>query len=193
MDRAVEIFRHGLRRAAASFAAAAAIFTAGCTKQSLETTYSSQENRIDSFITSQLESNENYSILHNPGSNRLIISGGSGNALGRGGTVSFYYAGYVLSSASLSAANLFATNSEETADASGWQLSGDNQFDILTLNIDNEDIVEGLRYGLEGVRAGQECYILFSGKYGFGKKPLGTIPANAALAYHIWVESIANE
>ena len=62
MDRAFEIFRHGLKRAAASFAAAAAIFTAGCTKQSLETTYSSQENRIDSFITSQLESNENYML-----------------------------------------------------------------------------------------------------------------------------------
>ena len=93
----------------------------------------------------------------------------------------------------MSESNLFATNSEEVAETSKWQISGENQFEILTLNIGNDDLVDGLRYGLEGVRAGQECYILFSGEYGFGKKPLGTIPANAALAYHVWVESIANE
>jgi FKBP-type peptidyl-prolyl cis-trans isomerase len=55
------------------------------------------------------------------------------------------------------------------------------------------ELVDGLRRGLPGVKAGDECYILFSGKYGFGDRILGTIPANAALAYHIWVQSISNE
>ena len=35
--------------------------------------------------------------------------------------------------------------------------------------------------------------ILFSGKFGFGNKMIGIIPANSALAYKIWVISISNE
>ena len=64
--------------------------------------------------------------------------------------------------------------------------------DPVTLELDKADIVEGLRMGLFGVKKGQECYIIFSGKYGFGSKPIGTIPANSALLYHIWVENIEN-
>ena len=177
-----------------TFIAAALVFlTLSCTKEQRKSMLTKQETNIESFTRSILSKVDTAYVVQHRGVTRVVVVPGQGDSLETGGLVSFYYAGYVLSSASLSAANLFATNSEETADASGWQLSGDNQFDILTLNIDNEDIVEGLRYGLEGVRAGQECYILLSGKYGFGKKPLGTIPANAALAYHIWVESIANE
>ena len=177
-----------------TFIAAALVFlTLSCTKEQRKSMLTKQEANIESFTKSILSKVDTAYAVQHRGVTRVVVVPGQGDSLETGGLVSFYYAGYVLSSASLSAANLFATNSEETADASGWKLSGDNQFDILTLNIDNEDIVEGLRYGLEGVRAGQECYILFSGKYGFGKKPLGTIPANAALAYHIWVESIANE
>ena len=54
-------------------------------------------------------------------------------------------------------------------------------------------MVTGLRNGLVGVKGGEECYILFSGKYGFGNKQSGTIPANSALVYHVWVESLSNE
>ena len=64
--------------------------------------------------------------------------------------------------------------------------------EVKTLKLDDKDIVPGLRRGLAGVKEGQECFILFSGKYGFGKHELGTIPANAALVYHIKVESISN-
>ena len=63
----------------------------------------------------------------------------------------------------------------------------------VMLNLGEDELVEGLRNGLRGVRGGEECYILFSGKYGFGKKAFGTIPANSALAYHVWVESVSND
>lgn len=171
--------------------AAATIFAAayGCTKQSLETTYSSQENRIDSFITSQLEANETYSVVHNNGSNRLIISGGSGNELKQGGTVSFYYAGYIFSG-SISSSNLFATNSEAVASEAGWTVT-DPDYSIKTVRLSEDELLKGLYYGLEGVRAGEECMILFSGKYGYGNRHVGTIPANSALAYHIWVENVS--
>ena len=168
------------------------LLTLSCTKEQRKSMLTKQESNIESFTKSILSKVDTAYVVQHKGVTRVVVVPGQGDSL-ETGLVSFYYAGYVLSSASLSASNLFATNSEDVAASSKWELSGENQFDILTLNIDNEDIVEGLRYGLEGVRAGQECYILFSGKYGFGKKPLGTIPANAALAYHVWVESIANE
>jgi FKBP-type peptidyl-prolyl cis-trans isomerase len=47
--------------------------------------------------------------------------------------------------------------------------------------------------GLEGVKAGEECEIIFSGKYGFGNKAFGMIPAKSALLYKIWVVSISND
>ena len=176
-----------------TFIAAALVFlTLSCTKEQRKSMLTKQESNIESFTKSILSKVDTAYVVQHKGVTRVVVVPGQGDSL-ETGLVSFYYAGYVLSSASLSASNLFATNSEDVAASSKWELSGENQFDILTLNIDNEDIVEGLRHGLEGVRAGQECYILFSGKYGFGKKPLGTIPANAALAYHVWVESIANE
>ena len=175
-----------------AMAAVLMILSVSCTKEQRKSMLTKQESNIESFTKSILSKVDTAYVVQHKGVTRVVVVPGQGDSL-ETGLVSFYYAGYVLSSASLSASNLFATNSEDVAASSKWELSGENQFYILTLNIDNEDIVEGLRYGLEGVRAGQECYILFSGKYGFGKKPLGTIPANAALAYHVWVESIANE
>jgi len=41
-----------------------------------------------------------------------------------------------------------------------------------------------------GVQPQDECYILFTGKYGYGKNSLGTIPAKSALAYYILIEEI---
>ena len=114
------------------------------------------------------------------------------DTLHTGGTVSFYYAGYTLTSASVSSSNLFATNHKKTADAAGWQLSDTTAFHIRTLTLDDQ-LLEGLRRGLEGVRNQDECYILFSGKYGYGSKAQGTIPARSALVYHIWVNSISND
>ena len=52
--------------------------------------------------------------------------------------------------------------------------------------------MEGLRKGLLGVKAGEICYIVFSGKYGFGDEIIGSIPANSALIYQIWVESLTD-
>ena len=93
----------------------------------------------------------------------------------------------------ISTSNLFATNREAIAKAAGWTLSDKDAFKIETINLREQSIAEGLRNGLIGVKGGEECIILFSGKYGFGNNNLGTIPANSALAWHIWVESISNE
>ncbi len=105
------------------------------------------------------------------------------------GTVS---TGAVISgSGSSSGLSIFATNHYITSQFTGWGASADD-FDALTVSLSDNSLVEGLRKGLEGVRAGEVCDIAFSGKYGLGKRQLGTIPANSALLYRVWVESISN-
>lgn len=174
-------------------ATAACLLAISCTKQSLETTFSKQETQIESFIgkLKTTDGEGEVRVEYHNGSSRAVVAEGSGEELKDGGTVSFYYAGYSFSG-SLSSGNMFSTNHEKTASDAGWTLSGEADYEVLTITLGEEDLVEGLRNGLVGVRGGEECYILFSGKHGF-KKNLGTIPANSALLYHIWVESISND
>ncbi len=171
----------------------AVIAACSCTKKSDESTYATQETRIETFVSSQMSANDSASVVTNSGSTRLILVEGEGDTLEENGTVSFYYAGYVMTSTSISSSNLFATNREELAEELGWSLSSDDAFDILTVNLAETDLIDGLKNGLIGVQGGEECYILFSGQHGYGGKTLGTISANSALAYHIWVESISND
>lgn len=170
----------------------ALVMVFACSKEEVKLRYSRQEQNIESFVNSTLKSVDTAYVVYNKGVTRLVVAPGDGDSLSVNGTVSFHYAGYVLSGSSVSASNMFATNSEEVAKGSGWTLSDDSVFEVKTVKLSESGFIKGLKYGLEGVKAGQECYILFSGKYGFGKRELGTIPANSALVYRIWVESVSN-
>lgn len=163
-----------------------------CTKGSVELAYSSQESRIENFVNSQLKADGEAYVVNNGGATRLVLKDGKGESLKSGGTVSFHYAGYVMTGSSLSTGSMFATNVSDLASALNWTLSSE-QAKVLTVNLSETDLLEGLAKGLEGVRGGEECIILFSGKYGYGNRQSGTIPANSALAYHVWVESISND
>ena len=177
-----------MRKAAAYIAAI--LLSVSCSS-SLQNLYDKQEEQIDKFVTASKPERVEY----NNGSIRMVLNEGTGNELEKDGVVSFYYAGYVFTG-SVSASNLFATNRSETADASSWKPTSDEDSDafaIETLKLDEAGLIDGLRNGLEGVKGGEECYILFSGKYGYGKRAQGTIPAKSALVYHVWVESISNE
>ena len=192
--------------------AAVAAMTVSCKKSSLENTYESQEERIESFINGLTESDPDIEVVRNRGSYRIILSkagdgsedGGSGDGTGdgteaaaekleKGGLVSFYYAGYVFSGSAPSASGLFATNRMETAVESGWEVTSAD-YDIIELRLDDSSgLIEGLKNGLYGVSAGEICYIAFSGKYGFGDDIVGSIPANSALIYQIWVKDVENK
>lgn len=165
-----------------------AISTVSCMKNKLETTYNNQENRIDSYISGK---GDQYRVERNGGSNRLIIKEGEGEELATNGYVSFYYAGYVFNG-SVSSSNLFVTNHQATAEQSGWNLT-DADYGIYEINLGDARLVTGLKDGLLGVKAGEECEIIFSGKYGFGNENFGIIPANSALLYKIWVVGVAND
>lgn len=170
----------------------------GCTKQSIQATYDKQETNIASFVAAQTKNDTTATVTYKDGSVRIVLhdtlsrTGLRADSLTQGGTVSFYYAAYTLTGSSVSRSNLFSTNHKATADASGWKISDTTAFYIQTLTLD-DTLIPGLQKGLEGVRNQDECYILFSGKYGYGAHVQGTIPARSALVYHIWVSSISND
>lgn len=170
-----------------------------CSKQSLKTEWATQEDSIDSFIQSlSTEADPDnpdalyvHDVIYNGGSNRVILREGTGDGLANRGTVSFYYTGYVFEG-SIDAGNMFATNDQQTAQENGWETT-DASYEIKTVTLGPDDgLVPGLHKGLEGVKAGEICYILFSGQYGFGKRQVGTIPGNSALLYSISIESVTN-
>lgn len=172
--------------------AIAACMLCGCGKSTLETTYTSQAEKIQTYIDKQLSSNPEYRVAYNKGVARLVVKEGEGPELEPKGIVAFRYAGYNFTNSLISSSTLFATNDEETAKSNRWEVSDESLYDIAVIELGKDDIVEGLRLGLAGVRAGEECYVMFSGKYGFGKRQSGTIPANAAIAYHLNILEINN-
>lgn len=170
----------------------AAIALLSCSK-SLETQFNTQESNIDKLISSMTSNYPEMVTTVNNGSYRLTIVPGSGAQLLDNGTVSFHYAGYIFSGSSLpSESSLFATNKQSIMDTGKWNLT-ETDTTALTVNIAEDEIVTGLKNGLCGIQEGEECYIVFSGKYGFGRKTYGTIPANSALLYHIWAGKVDNK
>ena len=171
------------------------LLPAGCVKQQIDNYYANQESVIDNFVSK----NDHLRVVYSDGVVRMVVAEAgntvvSADSLSADGVVSFYYAGYTLQkSSSVSNSNLFATNNRIIAESAKWALSDSTSFDIKTVKLDESDLLEGLKRGLRGVRSGEECYILFTAKYGFGNHASGTIPAKSTLAYHIWVESISNE
>ena len=166
-----------------------ATFACSCVKEKLETTYNKQEASIDKYISSNLK--DDRTVTYNGGSSRLTLVQGEGEELRPGGRAGFYYAGYVFNG-NISSSSMFMTNHEATAKGANWNLT-DPDYEILEVDLEDGKLLEGVRNGLVGVKAGEECEILFCGKYGFGNTTFGIIPANSALAYKIWVVSVSNE
>ena len=177
---------------------AACLVPAACNKEAVQQVFDKQETNIAKFVESQLKADKTATVTYKDGAVRIVLhdtlkrEGLLADTLRTGGTVSFYYAGYTLSGTSVSSSNLFATNHKSTANSAGWRLSDTTAFNIMTITLDDR-LLDGLQRGLEGVRGQDECYILFSGKYAYGSHAQGTIPARAALVYHVWVNSISND
>ena len=164
-----------------------AVSAISCTKSKLETTYNNQENQIDSYISGKTDCR----VVRNGGANRVVLTEGEGEELSPDGFVSFYYAGYTFTG-SFNASNLFATNHRQTAEQSKWDLT-DPEYEIYETNLSDAKLLQGIKDGLVGVKAGEECEILFTGKFGFGNENFGTIPAKSALLYKIWVVGVTND
>ena len=179
------------------FTAFICLLASSCVKQQLETVYNKQEEQIDQYIsramitTDESGNPDTLQVFRNDGSNRLVLKEGIGEELAKDGYVSFYYAGYTFTG-SFNSSSLFTTNRLESATEAGWSAL-EYEYTLYEISLKDADLIPGLKNGLEGVRAGEECEILFSAKYGYGNKPLGMISAKTALLYKIWVVGVTND
>lgn len=185
-----------MRRSTILFAAGlAAALIAACTKQSLQTTYDKQTTYIENFVSAQMKSDTNATLTRNGGAYRLTMHDtlpAGRDSLQWGQKVSLYYGCFTLTSATVSSSNLISTNIQGLAKQAGWQLSDTTIYKLDTLLLD-KNLVPGLADGLAGVQEEDEGYILFTGKYGYGKSERGMIPALSALVYYYAIEEIINE
>ena len=170
-----------------------AIILASCGDKQMDSLYDTQESNIEGIVENLTKSSESATVQKNNGSVRVTVVQGEGAPLEDNGAVAFYYAGFYITGKSISNNNLFATNYETFANSIRWSVTDTTAFNIATIRLGEDKIVDGLRDGLVGVKGGEECYVLFNGKGGFGKKKIGNIPSNAALAYHLWIKSVSNE
>lgn len=173
--------------------AAITVLVAGlsCTKESLELEYTRQEDNIDKYITNLLKQDTTMRVTYNGGASRVTLKAGEGPALADGNNVSFFWGGYIFTN-NFNKNNLFQTNDIEQAKASGWDTSDESRFQVLNINLGEYPMIEGLRNGLVGVKEGEECYIIFSGKRGFGNRSVGRIPSNSALLYYVKVQFVGS-
>lgn len=195
--------KHLMAAAAAQIVMLAA---SGCTSQSLEESYSKMEDSISSYIESNFSDETRYTVHRYGGSNRITVipqpenpdtpdnapdtRAGAADTLKQNGKVTFDYAGYILGS-SFPPTEMFTASTKELADEGG--LWGDETtFTPVTVRLGDGNLLEGLRKGLLGVSEGEECYIIFSAKYGFGNMAVNAIPKMSSLIYHIWVLDIEN-
>lgn len=163
-----------------------------CAKSESEEADEAAADNISAFVSAQLAADSTYTATYNKGVVRLTVTRGSGDSLSKGGKATFWYAAYTFTSSTVSQSNLFATNMSSVASSAGWNLSGEDAFLPVEVTLGSGSLLRGLELGLEGVQAGEDCYILFVSSDGFGKRSYGTVSANTALAYRINVESVEN-
>lgn len=164
-----------------------------CKKSDAETAYTAQAELIDQYISSELEYNPDYTVVRNGKTVRLITRQGEGEEVGDNGLVSMYYAIYDFSNGSISSTTLFETNNESTASAAGLDTSDESKFQPVVVNTSDKNLLKGLRMGLKGVKAQENCVILFPGSEAFGKETTGNVAKFSALAVKVWVEDIEND
>ncbi|MCI1778602.1 MAG: FKBP-type peptidyl-prolyl cis-trans isomerase [Bacteroidales bacterium] len=158
------------------------LFAASCAKQDRENTMISQESSIDSYISSSLS---NYQTVRKGGSNRIIIEEGASSpgVLGTGDSLYFYYAGYVFSRGK---GALFTTNYPKLAKEKGFN----TDTTVMKIRYGADDLISGLKNGLDGVREKEHSYIIFSAKYGYGNSAVYNIDKLSPLFFEVWIEKI---
>jgi FKBP-type peptidyl-prolyl cis-trans isomerase len=162
---------------------AVAVVVVSCEKQDNENTYVSQEQSIDKYITG-LVSTYNYKVVRLNGSNRVVISSGaSADSLEAGDSLYFHYSGYLFSGGK---GSLFATNDTTVAKANSFVTDGAARKIVLG----NDGFISGLHNGLHGVRTGENCYIIFSGKYVYGNSVMFNLSRLSPLLFDITVDKI---
>lgn len=156
-----------------------AIFFSSCTKQDRENIIIGQEAEIDKYLSS-LQGAE---IIRNGGSNRAVINFGDGSQAASGDSLYIRYAGYTFYNGK---GSLFVTNDSTVAQKNGFPMQSAPE----KIKLGKTELVKGLELGLDGVKQGEYCYIIFSAKYGYNNTAVSNIPKLTPLFYEVWVDKV---
>ena len=156
----------------------AALLVVCCDKEDRKNTYASQEALIDSYVSSL---SSDYTVVYNGGVVRVTLEEGAGAEAVNGDSLYFHYSGYVFSRGK---GALFATNDKEVAEETGFITDGK----AFGVRLGHSAMVEGLKKGLEGVKAGERCYIIFSARYGYGNQIMNTLPKLTPLLFEMKID-----
>ena len=158
----------------------AALLAVCCDKEDRKNTYANQEALIDSYVTSL---SSDYTVVYNGGVVRVVMEEGSGSEAVNGDSLYFHYSGYVFNRGK---GGLFATNDKEVAEEAGFVTDGK----AFGVRLGHSAMVEGLKKGLEGVKPGEHCYIIFSARYGYGNQIMNTLPKLTPLLFEMNIDRI---
>ncbi|MCI2082129.1 MAG: FKBP-type peptidyl-prolyl cis-trans isomerase [Bacteroidales bacterium] len=162
--------------------AVAATLIFSCREQNAASTYATEESSIDSYVYKKFDST---AVHHYNGSTRVTLTEASEGAdsLERGDSTYFYWAGYMFSNGP---GTLFSTNDPKVSSAYQDTVPAG-------VKLGETSLIPGLENGLIGIRNGEEAYIVFSGKYGFGEDGVYDVTPLSALIYHIRIKDIIKE
>ncbi len=158
----------------------AVVFAIGCDKEDRKNTYADQESRIDAWANSV---GAEYRVVLNSGVVRVVVDEGSGSELQKGDSLYFHYSGYVFSNGK---GGLFYTNDKEVAEEAGFVTDGKP----IGIKYGSSALLKGLSLGLEGVKEGERCYIVFSARYGYGNQIIANLPKLTPLFFELTIDKI---
>ena len=166
---------------------AAVILVASCSAEQ-ENAHATQIARIEQYIQKEMEKDPVLFYATNGDTFRLTRTAGEGKMLAPGDTLLFIYTGYGFSSYTFRDSDIFVTNDVDM----DWKVTDSTLVESAPAKIalGEDHVLEGLRLGLEGIKAGEVCEILFPSALGLGRTQVGTIPANSPLAYKVKAVSI---
>lgn len=151
-----------------------------CTKEDRENTMTKQEEAIDSYISSL----QGMEVVRNGGSNRVVVEAGSGEeGVVKGDSLYIRYAGYTFARGK---GELLITNDAVIAMENGFPCMEAP----LKMRLGSGGIIKGLELGLNGVKEGEHCYVIFSAKYGYGNIQVYNVPKLTPLFYEVWVDKV---
>lgn len=151
-----------------------------CAKEDRDTQVANQEESIDSYLSAL----SGKTIVRNSGSNRVIVISGTGEDVSQtGDSLYFHCSGYTFSSG---AGELFFTNDTAVARINNFKTTGSP----IRIRLGDGSVMPGLRKGLEGVRAGERCHIIFSSKYGYGNSQIYNVPKMTPLFFDVYIDKI---
>lgn len=167
------------------------VVAASCTKSETENMYNTQATKIEAYVEKYLDQHPDTRVDYKDGIVRMVLAEGEGSELTGSGTATILYAGYDFSGSQINANSLFMTNDPDIAAGAKWVVSDESIFTDAEICLSDSSILDGLRKGLEGAHEGEQCLILFTGKFGF-RKQIGTISANAPQAWMITIKEVKN-